>query len=97
MPKGEIDEPIRRRFIRVGTATSLETLAYRLREIVSLLRGAAVPLDYGLLAAQLYQLQWPDGLRRVRQDWGRGFHSYRPPAAPDSLPTVDDDDTEKDM
>ncbi len=97
MPRGVIDEPIRRRFVRVGTATSLEALAYRLREIVSLLRGASIPLDYGLLARQLYQAQWPDGLRRVRQSWGRGFHAYRTPVSPDSSPVSDNDPTEKDM
>ena len=79
MPRGEIDEPIRRRFVRVGTAGSLETLAYRLREIVSLLRRESIPLDYALLARQLYQAHTPEGLERVRQQWGRSFHNYRPP------------------
>ena len=55
MPPGEIDEPIRRRFVRVGTASSPESLAYRLREIISLLRRDSIPLDYALLAEQLYQ------------------------------------------
>jgi CRISPR system Cascade subunit CasB len=78
MPGGVIDEPIRRRFVRVGTATTPQTLSYRLREIVILLRGESIPLDYALLAQQLYQAQHPDGLRRVRQSWGRSFHAYRP-------------------
>ncbi|WP_327043729.1 type I-E CRISPR-associated protein Cse2/CasB [Microbispora sp. NBC_01189] len=105
MPKGGIDEPIRRRFVRTGTATSLDALAYRLREIVSLLRGASIPLDYGLLARQLYQAQWPEGLRQVRHSWGRGFHAYLPPASsdgssdstPDSSSVSDDDPIDKDM
>ncbi|SDH02028.1 CRISPR system Cascade subunit CasB [Sinosporangium album] len=75
---GAIDEPIRRRFVRVGTAGTRETLAYRLREVVSLLRRESIPLDYALLARQLYQAQLPGGLRRVRQRWGRSFHAYRP-------------------
>ncbi|MEU8124934.1 type I-E CRISPR-associated protein Cse2/CasB [Spirillospora sp. NPDC049024] len=78
MPPGEIDEPIRRRFVRVGTADSLDVLAYRLREIVSLLRRESIPLDYALLAKQLYHAHTPEGLTRVRQQWGRSFHSYRP-------------------
>lgn len=94
MPKGEIDEPIRRRFVRLGTATTLDALAYRLREIISLLRGKSIPLDYALLARQLYQAQFPDGLREVRQHWGRSFHAYRPETSPDS---GEADDTEKDM
>ncbi|MBB2910399.1 CRISPR system Cascade subunit CasB [Streptosporangium becharense] len=78
MPGGAVDEPIRRRFVRAGTADTREALAYRLREIVSLLRRESIPLDYALLARQLYQAQLPEGLRQVRQSWGRSFHSYRP-------------------
>ncbi|MFA1551772.1 type I-E CRISPR-associated protein Cse2/CasB [Actinomadura chokoriensis] len=78
MPPGEIDEPIRRRFVRVGTAGSLDVLAYRLREIISLLRRDSVPLDYSALAEQLYHAHTPDGLARVRRKWGRSFHAYRP-------------------
>ena len=78
MPADEIEEPIRRRFVRLGTATDLGALAYRLREVISLLRREAIPLDYALLARQLYQAQLPDGLRQVRQQWGRSFHAYRP-------------------
>lgn len=78
MPPGEIDEPIRRRFVRVGTAGSMDVLAYRLREVVSLLRRDSIPLDYALLAEQLYQAHTPDGLARARRAWGRSFHAYRP-------------------
>ncbi|WP_424536672.1 type I-E CRISPR-associated protein Cse2/CasB [Sphaerisporangium viridialbum] len=84
MSNGEIDDGIRRRFVRVGTASTSEALADRLREIVSLLRGKSIPLDYALLAGQLYQAQLPDGIRKVRHRWGRSFHAYRPstPATP---------------
>ncbi|MEU9891034.1 type I-E CRISPR-associated protein Cse2/CasB [Sphaerisporangium sp. NPDC051011] len=81
MPNGDIDEAIRRRFVRVGTATTRDALASRLREMISLLRGKSIPLDYALLAGQLYQAQLPDGMRKVRQSWGRSFHAYRPSAA----------------
>jgi CRISPR system Cascade subunit CasB len=80
MRGGEIDEPIRQRFIRVGMAPSHAALAYRLREIISLLRRDSIPLDYAALARQLHLAQTPSGLRRVRQAWGRSFHAYRPPA-----------------
>ena len=77
----EIDEPIRRRFVRVGTAATRDALATRLREIITLLRRDAIPLDYGLLAEQLYLAQTPDGLRQVRQRWGRSFHAHRAKSA----------------
>ncbi|WP_243725358.1 type I-E CRISPR-associated protein Cse2/CasB [Actinomadura rubrisoli] len=77
MPRGEIDETIRRRFVRVGTAATADVLAYRLREVISLLRNGAIPLDYGRLAGQLYLAQTPDGMSQVRRDWGRSFHTYK--------------------
>lgn len=105
MPPGEIDEPIRRRFVRVGTAETLDVLADRLREIVSLLRRGAqrrtrrepVPLDYALLAGQLYQFRDPEGARRVRESWGRGFHAYGADPA-DGVPedTASDNDETRD-
>ncbi|MGW1281112.1 type I-E CRISPR-associated protein Cse2/CasB [Streptomyces tsukubensis] len=81
MRPGDIDEPVRKRFVRAGTAPTLSVLAQRLREIVLLLRGADIPLDYGLLAEQLYLWQSPGGQETVRRAWGRSFHSYRPAGA----------------
>ncbi|MFD3328570.1 type I-E CRISPR-associated protein Cse2/CasB [Streptomyces sp. NPDC058701] len=80
MSGGETDEPIRKRLVRAGTASTLDVLAQRLRELVALLRTAEVPLDYALLAEQLDQWQRPGGPARVRQAWGRSFHAYRIPA-----------------
>jgi CRISPR system Cascade subunit CasB len=83
MPGDEIDEPLRRRFVRAGTATSLDGLTQRLRDIVLVLRQNAQPMDYGALAAQLYQWQRPDQRLAVHRAWGRNFHarSQRPAAA----------------
>jgi CRISPR system Cascade subunit CasB len=69
-----LDEPLRRRFVRVGTAASLEVLGQRLREIVLLLRKSEVPLDYALLADQLYRWQLDSAQAGVRREWGRDFH-----------------------
>ncbi|MEU3601607.1 type I-E CRISPR-associated protein Cse2/CasB [Streptomyces sp. NPDC006798] len=73
----ELNESLRKRFVRIGTSTSYEVLALRLREMVLLLRGARVSLDYGLLADQLFL--WQDESKRstVRRSWGRDFHSTR--------------------
>ncbi len=100
MKPGEIDERIRRRFVRVGAATGPDVLAVRLREVVALLRDRTIPLDYGLLAHRLYQAQTPGGMTEVRQRWGRSFHAYRPAtgdkAADDAAPGDDttNEDTE---
>nr|WSX19700.1 type I-E CRISPR-associated protein Cse2/CasB [Streptomyces tubercidicus] len=70
----ELNEPLRKRFVRVSTATSVDILAVRLREIVLLLRAGGLPLDYGLLADQLYAWQRPSDRGHVHRAWGRDFH-----------------------
>lgn len=98
MPSSEIDEPLRKRFVQVGHAVTYKALAQRLREIVTLLRRDAIPLDYGLLADQLYQFRTPQGAQRVRTAWGRGFHAYRPKTTDSPAPGTEtsDETTDKD-
>lgn len=81
MPPDGIDEPVRKRLVRAGTASGLTVLSQRLRDLVVLLRRADIPLDYGLLAGQLYVWQWPGGAGTVRREWGRSFHSVHEQAA----------------
>ncbi|MFF0505556.1 type I-E CRISPR-associated protein Cse2/CasB [Streptomyces fimicarius] len=70
----EEDSPLRKRLVRVGTAESLDSVAVRLREIVLLLRGAKLPLDYARLAGQLYRWQYRPDRAGVQREWGREFH-----------------------
>ncbi|MFE3074378.1 type I-E CRISPR-associated protein Cse2/CasB [Streptomyces sp. NPDC059247] len=77
MPANDIDDGLRKRFVRAGNAPDLAALTRHLREIVTLLRRDEVSLDYGLLAGQLYQWQWPGGAERVRLAWGRSFHAWK--------------------
>jgi CRISPR system Cascade subunit CasB len=68
-----VDHSVARRFAILGTADSLDELVHHLRGMVQLLRAGAVPLDYGLLAADL--LSWQrSGPAAVRLRWGRDFH-----------------------
>ncbi|QVJ00511.1 type I-E CRISPR-associated protein Cse2/CasB [Nocardiopsis eucommiae] len=78
MPSGDIDEPLRKRFVQAQTASSRGTRLDRLRGIVQLLRAEDLPLDYGLLADQLHDTRTAAGAERVRRAWGRGFQAYRP-------------------
>lgn len=78
MPSGDIDEPLRTRFVQAQTANSPAIRVNRLRAIVTLLRADDLPLDYGLLADQLYDARTRAGAERVRRSWGRGFQAYRP-------------------
>lgn len=84
-----IDESIRRRFVRVGTAPSLSQLAQRLREVITLLRNHARPLDYAALAEQLYRWQHPAQRSAVQREWGRSFYARPRPARPaENTPTT---------
>lgn len=73
-PVEDVSPTIRKRFVRIGTATDVEILGVRLRDMVLLLRASRIPLDYGLLADQLFL--WQDENRRddIRRAWGREFH-----------------------
>ncbi|MFJ3984037.1 type I-E CRISPR-associated protein Cse2/CasB [Streptomyces fungicidicus] len=92
MPADGVDEPVRKRLVRAGTAPDLITLAQRLRDIVALLRRDDIPLDYALLAGQLYLWQWPDGPAAVRRRWGRSFHEQRRPRPASDENTTPDTD-----
>lgn len=104
MPADGTDAPIRKRLVRAGTAPDLATVTQRLRDIVALLRSAQtpIPLDYALLAGQLYVWQCPDGPAAVRRRWGRSFHEQlrsRPDTDKNTAPASDENatpDTDKD-
>lgn len=85
-PGAEIDEPVRKRFVRAGTAPTPEALGARLRDLVVLLRRESIPLDYGLLADQLYEWQQPGGQHRVRRSWGRSYQLAHRPRTPGTTP-----------
>lgn len=91
MPPGKIDDPLRRRFVRAAGATSANVLAHRLRELVLLLRRAGEPLDYAWLADQIERALAPGQRLRVRQEWGREFHSWRPREDAKDAQASDDD------
>jgi CRISPR system Cascade subunit CasB len=84
MPPGEIDEPLRKRLVRAGTAPDLGSLAQRLRDIILLLRRDDIAMDYALLAGQLFLWQQPGGPDTVRTEWGRSFHALRKQDTPHS-------------
>jgi CRISPR system Cascade subunit CasB len=89
MPDTEMDEPVRKRFVRAGAAPSVAVLAQRLRELVTLLRREAIPLDYGLLGDQLFQWQQLNGQTDIHRSWGRSFHAYCLPPATDTSENAD--------
>ncbi|MEU5002052.1 type I-E CRISPR-associated protein Cse2/CasB [Streptomyces sp. NPDC021622] len=89
MPGNDIDEPVRKRFVRAGAAPTWDALTVRLREVVTLLRREEITLDYALLADQLHTWQHPHRRAAVRDAWGRSFHAYRPQTAAAPVGTGD--------
>jgi CRISPR system Cascade subunit CasB len=84
-PSESDTDPVLRRFQAVGTADSLDELIHHTRGLVQLLRAAGIPLDYGLLADELFRWQQDGGASRVRLQWGRDF--YRTPRHADDSDT----------
>ncbi|WBB79294.1 type I-E CRISPR-associated protein Cse2/CasB [Micromonospora sp. WMMD882] len=88
---------VRRRFAALGTASSYPESVHHLRSLITMLREHQIPLDYGLLADDLWTLRrpprpgQPDGRSKVQGIWGREFFRSRPgPAAADTdLPEED--------
>lgn len=71
---GDVD-PVLRRFQALVTATSMSEITYHVRGLVTLMRGAGVPVDYGALARDLRQLQSPSSANGVRLRWGRALYA----------------------
>ncbi|MDQ2837591.1 MAG: type I-E CRISPR-associated protein Cse2/CasB [Actinomycetota bacterium] len=75
LAKGMTDDiAVTRRFQALGTAQDLTEVTYHARGLISQLRAASIPLDYGLFADQLFLLQDPRRAGSVRLSWGREFH-----------------------
>lgn len=84
-----------RRFVSAATATTWTQRMHHLRSLIALFRSKDIPLDYGGLAADLYQLQHPGEVERVRLKWGRDRYGSPPrqdPAIDPTQPTSQPDE-----
>lgn len=79
---GEALEPgeMPRRFSALVTADSIGEVAHYARQLVQQLRDAGIPLDYGLLAGQLYAFQFRSLRKRVSLEWAREFNRWVAPS-----------------
>lgn len=70
-----LDSALDRRVEAAATTTSVPALLYRLRGLVTQLRGQAIPLDYDQLVRDLRQ--WPQAERRqlVRRRWALAYYT----------------------
>jgi|ADGO01.1.fsa_nt_gi CRISPR-associated protein, Cse2 family len=65
---------IRRRFEALGTAEAFSEVVRHARGLITQLRAANIPLDYGAFTDDLIWLQSPGTASRVRLRWGRDFY-----------------------
>lgn len=81
------DAAVVRRFLALGTASSIDETLHHARGLITQLRSAGIPLDYGLLAYHVARLQRPRLSDGVRLDWGRDFYFSAPVGDADEAPT----------
>lgn len=67
------ETPVYRRLSSVVAAQTFGALSHHLRGIVDLFEAAEIPMDYGLLAADLFEWQIPRRRSAVTRRWGRQF------------------------
>lgn len=68
------EEAVRKRFMALATSETREELLHHLRGLITQLRSAGVPLDYGRLAVDLRRLQTAAAADGVRLSWGRDYY-----------------------
>ena len=61
----------------LATSADVKELSHHLRGIVQLLKANGISLNYKRLAGDLYEMQFPDGKRKVCLRWGQEFYGGR--------------------
>lgn len=87
-PEAYADGAVARRFRSFATATTWTSAVRHLRGLISLMRSQRIGLDYGVLAADLWRMQDPDGLRKARLQWARDFHHLPSGPSAETPPTT---------
>lgn len=74
----EDNRGVRRRLAALETASSFDVLESGVRALARLMRGGGVQIDYGLLAADFYLLQFDVTRGGVFQRWSKDYFSFVP-------------------
>ncbi|WP_258037229.1 type I-E CRISPR-associated protein Cse2/CasB [Streptomyces sp. SM14] len=72
------EDALDRRVAALVNATSVPTLLYRLRGLITQLRGIGQPLDYSRLMQDINDWRHPQARQRVRRAWGLAYHAWGP-------------------
>ncbi|MDO4466873.1 MAG: type I-E CRISPR-associated protein Cse2/CasB [Bacillota bacterium] len=68
-------ERISRRFNQIALADDIETLSYYLRTFIPMLRANKIPLDYPMLANDIFYYQFETSRHQIKLKWGQDFYS----------------------
>ncbi len=68
------EERIEKRLNLIVTATSPRDLAYHLRSVIRLFSAKSIPLDYALLAKQIFKMNFEEDAQKIKMYWGRKFY-----------------------
>ncbi|KAI4440792.1 type I-E CRISPR-associated protein Cse2/CasB [Schaedlerella arabinosiphila] len=58
----------------LATAIDMKELAHHLRGIIQLLKSKGIPLNYEILAGDLYEMQFSERKKQVCLRWGQDFY-----------------------
>lgn len=61
----------------LATSADVKELSHHLRGIVQLFKANGISLNYRRLAGDLYEMQFPEGKRKVCLRWGQDFYGGR--------------------
>lgn len=61
----------------LSTSVDKKELSYHLRAIIKLLKSNGITMNYRKLAGDLYEMQFPEGKKRVCLRWGQDFYRGR--------------------
>ncbi|MDO4258510.1 MAG: type I-E CRISPR-associated protein Cse2/CasB [Actinomycetaceae bacterium] len=70
---GGEESSTRKHYNALVTSTTIDELRHHLRTFVSKLRAEQIPLDYAMLADDLFHFQLPGGATKVRLRWSRQY------------------------
>lgn len=74
LSKAVDSQGVDRRFRALTRSADAIAALQHLRGLITQLRAERIPLDYGSLARDLYNLQYPGSVHSVRMRWTRDFH-----------------------
>ena len=75
----KVNAGVKRRFDAALTSSDINELSNHLRGLVQLIRQSesTMPVDYPLLAKDLYVYQFPEGRKRVLMRWGQDYYKIQ--------------------